>query len=366
MTDDERISHGPEWGGRLALLALLAGFLYLAFLILKPYLNPILIAIVITALVHPLFRRLRTRLKGHATVAALLTALIVVLVILGPLALLAIGLVDQGISSVHAIQSWLEGGNLEKAMQAEWLTPVKTFLGRVLPLLDPARIDPKAFLLSASTKLGNLLLAKSGALLSGTGALLGNVVIMLFVLFFALRDGEEMLGVVRRLSPLRSSDEEQLLSRLKSVSRSAIIGAFGTAVAQGLVGGIALWIVGLPALFWGAVMVLASLVPLIGTALIWLPTTGYLLVTGHPYKAAFFGLWCLLIGGTIDNVVRPILMRGAAQMSTLWIFFSVLGGMQLFGLPGLVYGPLVFGLCAVLLFLYQLEFSSFLEQQRTL
>jgi predicted PurR-regulated permease PerM len=147
------------------------------------------------------------------------------------------------------------------------------------------------------------------------------------------------------------------------VSRSAILGTLGTAAAQGTAAAIGMTLVGLPGLFWGAILAFTSLIPFVGTALVWVPTVGFLLATGHPGKAAFFAAWSILIVGSIDNFLRPILMKGEGGISTLWMFFAVLGGLNLFGLPGLIYGPLIFGLCAVLLLLYRDEFADALAKQ---
>jgi predicted PurR-regulated permease PerM len=343
---------------RLVLVLLLLGAVYLAFRIVKPYLDPILLAFILAPMVHPLFRWLRARLRGRESLAALLVCLLVLLVILGPLALLGIGLVNQGVASVHAVQDWVQAGSLDRALQSKWAVEAQAFLSRVMPLVSPERVDLKALLLGVSGKLGNLLLAKGGVLLTGTGSILMSLLLMLFVLFFAVRDGEELLKGLLDLSPLKESQEQLLLARIRSVSRSAIFGSFATAAAQGVAGGIGLWIVGIPGLFWGSVMAFASFIPLVGTALVGVPACAFLLATGHPGKALFLALWCALVVGSIDNFLRPVLMRGSGEMSTLLVFFSILGGLQLFGLPGLIYGPLVFGLCAVLLSLYRLEFAD--------
>lgn len=349
--------------GRTVLVVLLLATLFLAFRILRPYLNPILLAGITAMLVHPLFRWLRARLRGRASLASLLTLLLVVLAVVGPLTLMGIALVDQGLQSAEAIQSWVQAGNLDRLLQEPWAERVAAFTNRYLPLVDPQRLDLKALLLGLSQKVGALLLAGGGAILSSTGVILGQFVLYLFVLFYAVRDGEEILAGLRRLSPLRGSQEDRLWERVRDVSRSALVGAFGTAAAQGVVGGVGLAICGFPALFWGTVMAFASLIPVVGTAIVWIPAAAYLALTGRPGMAAFLAVWCGVGVGSIDNFLRPLLMKGGAEMSTLWVFFAVLGGMQLFGLPGLIYGPLVFGLCAVLLYLYQLEFQEFLARQ---
>jgi len=348
--------------GQLALLALLAGALYLAFRIIQPFLDPILIAVILTPIVHPVFRWIRRKVKGRPTPAALLTCTLVVVIILGPLSLMAVGIVSEGTASVKGIQAWIQKGGLDELMTGPRIDTVKAYITRVAPLVDPERLELKSLLLSVSGKAGNLVAEKAGALLTGTGVLLSKVVLMLFVLFFMVRDGESLLAGIRALSPLPPDQEERLLERFRGVSRSSLLGILGTAAAQGTAGGIGLAIVGLPGLFWGTVMAFTSLIPFIGTALVWVPAVVFLLITGSPVKAAVLALWCLLIVGTIDNFLRPILMRGESGMSTLWMFFAVVGGLQFFGLPGLLYGPLIFGLCAVLLFMYRTEFAHMLNR----
>jgi predicted PurR-regulated permease PerM len=361
--NDQRKSTSWAPSGQLALLALLLVSLYLAFRVIKPFLDPIIIAAVLAPIVHPVYRWLRAGLRGRKSAAALLTCLVVVLVVVGPLTVLGSALVNQGAEAVKALEARAQAGTLEELLGGpqvkEWLERI----GAVLPMVDPARLDLKGMILSFSNRVGQLLLAKGGQLLSGTGALLTSVVMMIFVLFFMVRDGDEMLTSLRSLSPLRAEQEDRLIARFRSVSRSAIIGTLGTAAAQGVAGGIGLTLVGLPGLVWGAIMAFTSLIPFVGTALVWVPAAGYLLATGHPGKAVFLAAWCMVIVGSIDNFLRPILMKGEGGMSTLWMFFAVLGGLSLFGLLGLIYGPLIFGLCAVLLSLYRDEFADELAKQ---
>ncbi len=352
-----------ENAGQIALLALLAGALYLAFRIVKPFLNPILIAAILAPIVHPVFHWLRAKLKGRASPAAMITCLLVVIVILGPLSLLAVGVVNQGTESVRSIQTWVRDGNLEKLTTGPQMEKVRAFVARAVPLVDPERLDLKNLVLQGSAKLGNFVASKAGSLLSSTGGLISDVVLMLFVLFFFVRDGEGWITGLRRLSPLRADQEESLLKQFRSVSRSSLLGILGTAVAQGTLGGIGLAIAGLPGVFWGSVMTFTSLIPFIGTALVWVPAALFLFATGHLGLAIFLVLWCAIVVGSVDNFLRPVLMRGGSDMSTLWMFFAVVGGLQLFGLPGMLYGPIVFGLCQVLLLLYQSEFSEFLARQ---
>ena len=154
-----------------------------------------------------------------------------------------------------------------------------------------------------------------------------------------------------------------MLNEIENISKSAVMGSFLTALAQGFAGGIGMLVVGFPALFWGTMMGFASFIPVIGTALIWIPTTAYLLITGDSGWAAFLAIWSIAVVGSIDNILRPLLMQGSSGMNTLMIFFSLLGGIQLFGLIGLIYGPLIFSIAIVLFNIYEEEFQQFLNRQ---
>ncbi|MEZ8386944.1 AI-2E family transporter, partial [Vibrio splendidus] len=186
---------------------------------------------------------------------------------------------------------------------------------------------------------------------------------MLFVLFFLLRDHDKIISVVRHILPLSRSQEDKLLTEIEQVSKSAVMGSFLTAIAQGFAGGLGMWIAGFPGLFWGTMMGFASFIPVVGTALIWIPAATYLFLTGDTTWAIFLTVYCVAIVGSIDNLLRPLLMQGSAGMNTLMIFFSLLGGIQLFGLIGLIYGPLIFAITIVLFNIYDEEFKDFLNQQ---
>lgn len=348
---------------RILLIAILLFVLWLGYRVIHSYLDPIILAVVLAALMHPFYRRLRRRLKGRANPAAFLSCVLVLLILLGPVGLMGGALVRQGISSLDAIQEWAKTGGLDGIVGSGLVSRLEQAGESLFPGLDLGKIDLAQSLTSASSASASWLLKTGGSLLGQAGIVVGKLALMIFVLFYFLRDGAAMLSTALHLLPLRSSQEERLIQRFRTVSRSAILGAFGTAAAQGLVGGIGLAIVGIPALFWGAVMALASLIPVVGTALVWVPAALYLLAIGSWGKALFLAIFCGVAVGSIDNLLRPMLMSGQSHMSTLWLFLAILGGVDAFGLMGLIYGPLVFGLLSVLFFLYEEEFKDFLNTQ---
>ncbi len=349
--------------GHYFLLFLLVVLLAACYQILKPYLHTIVMAAILAALFHPFFRFLESKFRGRSQLAALATCLLLTLVVLLPLFFVLIGLVQQGVGSFHAISNWLAEGGLQKVLHHPRLAAGVAFLQDKLPnfSLTPEKINE--VLLGLSSGMGRNLLQHGGELAGNLTGLVGKFFLMLFVFFFLLLDGARLVATLHHLVPLSTSHEKQILDKLKTVSRSALLGTLVTGLAQGLAGGIAFLVCGFPALFWGVMMAFASLIPAVGTALIWLPAAAYLFIAGRWGHGVFLVLWSMIVVGSIDNFVRPLFMKGAAEMSTVLIFFAILGGIGYFGLIGLLYGPLLFGLTLVMLYIYRIEFGSFLEGQ---
>jgi predicted PurR-regulated permease PerM len=278
---------------------------------------------------------------------------------------------------VQSCQQWLAEGGLREAVARVDLAalaerpslrflmkPVETWLGvSDLRQVDLSNSRLSEALAGVGQKLLNLLGRGIAPLIAGTGQFLVGFAVMLFVLFFALRDGKQTMDHLRHLLPLTRSQEDALLNRIGDVTRAVVFGTGITAVAQGVAAMIAFAVVGIPALFWGTVLAVASLIPVVGTAIVWVPAVGYLALVGKTGSALFLALWCIVVVGSIDNLLRPIVMGGRSGMSSLVVFFSVVGGIQLFGPMGIVYGPLIFGVCAVCIYIYELENARFLRSQ---
>jgi len=338
--------------------------------IIKPYLNTIVLAAILAIIFSPIHLKIEKKLSGRKNTAAFFSCILITLVVVLPLVLMLIALIGQGISSFNAIYDWIEAGKYQKLMEHPLITGLLERVDLWLPDLqkyfpnmqmENIQIDKMVLNLTAST--GKILIDQGGNLAGNLSALVGKFFMMLFTFFFFIRDEKKITDAVLHLIPLSASQEEKILMKIKTVAKSALLGTLVTALAQGAAGGIAFWITGLPGFFWGMMMAFASLIPMVGTALIWIPAAVFLFVSGHWGYGIFMVLWCLVVVGMIDNLIRPLFMQGTADMSTLLIFFAILGGLNYFGLIGLLYGPLIFGLAMVLLYIYQLEFELFLDRQ---
>lgn len=349
---------------RVVLLIFLAIALYACYWMVEPFLEPIIMAILIGLLSYPLHERLVHRLGGRQTIASIISCLALMLIILIPTMVLLVAVLKQGINYSITIREWATQDNVHQLMSHPWVLQVQSWLVRVLPenALDPDNIRSKA--LAAAGLMGKQFAGVSTSILGSLTRFAINFMLLVFVLFFVLRDHDKLIGFLHRALPLSRSEEEILFDEIKLVSKSALLGSLLTAVTQGVVGGFGLWIAGFPGIFWGAVMAFTSLIPLVGTALIWVPATLYLLLTGEWKWALFMASWGVLVVGSIDNFLRPLFMQGAS-MNTVVVFFALIGGLQVFGLAGLVYGPLIFAVALVLFKLYEAEFAGFLDSQNS-
>jgi predicted PurR-regulated permease PerM len=349
---------------RVVLLLFLAVALYACYWMVKPFLEPIVMAILIGLLAYPLHQRLVVALGGRNTAASLLSCLILLLIIVIPTLVLLVAVLRQGISYSVVVSEWATQENVHHLMLQPWVLEAKSWVTKVVPdgALEPENIRSRA--LAAAGLMGKQFAGVSTTILGSFTRVIVNFLLLLFVLFFVMRDHEKLMGFLHRALPLSRSQEDILFQEVKTVSKSALLGSLLTAVTQGVVGGFGLWLAGFPGVFWGAVMAFTSLIPLVGTALIWVPAALFLLVTGESEWAIFLLVWGVLVVGSIDNFLRPLFMQGAS-MNTVVVFFSLIGGLHLFGLVGLIYGPLIFSIALVLFRLYENEFSEFLDSQNS-
>ncbi|WP_179953253.1 AI-2E family transporter [Desulfobotulus mexicanus] len=354
--------------GGVLLFFLVLGLLGVACL-MWPYRHPIILGILLAMACHPVQNRLEGYARGNRTLAAALSTLMLVLLVVVPAFLITGAVISQGIAFFQTLQSWIAGGGparIELWLQAAlegvkgaWMDKIMYFY----PDFNINTIDIQGGLLATATSGLRFLVRHGGGLAGNIGILLLHFFLMLLVFFMVIRNHDAILSKLFHLLPLSGTQEKRIFERLRLLVRSVFVGTFMTSAAQGAAGGLAFMAVGFPGIFWGAVMAFASLIPMVGTALIWVPAVIWLWLAGEGGKALGLLVWCLVVVGSLDNFLRPFFMRGGAQMNGILVFFAILGGLQLFGMAGLLYGPLIFGMASVFLYLYQIEFAAFLQYQ---
>jgi len=361
MEKGDETQHGcerPSKGYRPFLLVVLFGSLYLSYLILRPFMETLIFAIVLSSMFYPLQIYLARHYGGRKTLAALTIVFIFTFLIALPVFFFVSALVSQGVDSVNQVNEWLKAGNLHKLTQHPKVLAYVAWLQERLGFLDLEKMDIPSTLLQLSKTVGQFLLSKGATILGNVATLIMHFAVMVFVIFYLVRDGDEMIERGRYYSPLRRDQEDRILSGVRVVARSVLLGSFLTALLQGLVGGIGLTLVGIQGLFWGTVMGFSSLIPVVGTSLVWIPTVIYLLLLGKSYSALFLTLWSIILVGSIDNFLRPFFMRGQGGMSPFYIFLAIIGGVQYYGLAGILYGPLILSFAMVMLYIYGAEYRE--------
>lgn len=330
----------------LATVILLAAIL---FRILQPFFSPIIWAMFGAFLVHPVHRRLSRKLGNRPQTSAMLLTLLMLVVLVGPITALTAGIAAQAGDLLQTAQ----GTVAEQARDR--FTDLNSIpgLGTLMAWLQRAGISTAQLrgwaTESARSILQNLASMGSAVFLGAIGTLV-SFVLTLFLLFFFIRDGERMVATVRILIPLSAEHKHRLFTHLAAVIRAVVFGTGLTALLQGLLVGIAFAIVGLPSpLVFGVLAALLALLPIGGTAFVWGPAVLVLGAQGRWGAAIFLLVWGGLLVGTIDNLLKPILVSSRAPVATLTVFIGVLGGIAAFGAAGLFLGPVLLALIIALI-----------------
>ena len=353
-------------GYRTFLLGVLAVSFYLAYLILFPFIDTLILAIVMASMFHPVQVFLERHLNGRKNLAALIIVLIITFVIAIPVFVFTSSLVAQGLDTVNRTNDWLREGKLQQLVQDP---RINDFLGKMqerFPFLEVSKADITNDILYLSRTIGQFLLGKVASILSNVASLVAHFFIMIFIAFYLVRDGREMVNNIRYYIPLRAEQEDRIINGIRVVTKSVLLGTFLTAMFQGVAAGVAYSMLSFPGLFWGTMTALASLIPLVGTYLIFVPITLYLVLLGEIKSAVFLAIWSIVAGGIIDNFIRPFLMKGKSKMSPFYIFLAILGGVQYFGLQGILYGPLILSFAMIMLFIYGVEYREELMESKHL
>jgi predicted PurR-regulated permease PerM len=331
---------------RIALVLMLATLLYLVWRIVAPLWQPLLWAVLLGSMLAPLNLRLTRRLGGRKRLASGLMTLAVVVLLLLPVLAIGGAVAAQAAQLLQRFDATsLRGSQLDLshipilARPLEWLQATAG--------ISLAQIE--GWIVSGAKRLLEGLASSGGAVMLGALGTLVSFVLMLFVLFFVLRDGPAFANAVVRMLPIESRLRQRLWRHLIDVTRAVFMGIGLTALVQGTLLGIGFAIAGLPSpLVFGVLGALFALVPMVGTTIVWLPAALWLAASGETGYALFMLAWGLLVVGSVDNFLRPILISGRVEVPTLAVFVGVMGGLSAFGFVGLFLGPIVLGLVVAL------------------
>lgn len=332
----------------LFFLTLLIGATLLLGMVLYPMATELFLATVLAGVLWPVQIRLARRLGNRRGAAAGLLTVAVILVLLGPLAAIATYIIRDGNDAVRFVLDTVRSDHMNEILG--WLPASARDFAR-----DAVERMP--------TTLGELtqqvdLVAGGKAAAAAGGRITLHTVFMLIALFFLLVHGDELVGWIDSVSPLRPGQTRELLTGFKRVSYSVIVSTVVTSAVQALAALVGYFIAQVPnPIFFGLVTFIVAFIPAIGAGAACLTAALLLFVTGHPYMAIFLAAWGLVVVGLVDNVVKPLLIRRGMELHGAVVFFSLIGGLAAFGAIGLLLGPLVVAIFLALIRMYHRDFS---------
>lgn len=353
-TTDENSAENSE--NRALLLLFIAIAIALAWILL-PFYGAIMWGSIIALVFRPLQRRLTMHLNHRRTLAALLTLLAVVVVVVLPFALLTASLAH-------------EAGQIYEQVASGELKPERYFRGvfNALPDWVSSLLDRFGLVnFSILQRRITVVLTQASQFLATQALGIGQITfdfavqlfITLYLAFFLIRDGDEVMRVVQRTLPFSATYKRMLLETFATVTRATIKGNLVVAVIQGALGGLAFWFLGVSgALLWAVLMAFLSLVPAVGSALVWLPVALYFLVVGSLWQGIALATYGVLVIGLVDNVLRPLLVGRDTRLPDYVVMITTLGGLTVFGINGFIIGPMIAALFIAVWRIYAIKSSS--------
>ena len=340
----------------LVLLAVAISALF--FSMIHQFLMAIFLAGLFSALARPVYRRLENTFHGHRHMASVATLLLMIIVVLVPLMALVGVVVAQAIDVSQSVTPWIK-------QTMEQPDRISAFLQH-LPFYDELVPYREIILEKAGKVVGAISKWIVGGLSQatlGTANFLFMSFVFLYTMYFFQMDGNKLIRKILYYLPLNSDDENLMLEKFTSVTRATIKGTMLIGILQGGLAGGAFAVAGIDnAVFWGTVMAVLSIIPSVGSALVWIPASIILIAQGSVAAGVGLLVFCGVVVGSLDNVLRPILVGKDTKMHELMIFFGTLGGIMMFGIAGIFIGPLIASLFVTVWELYGLAFSDYLPE----
>ena len=338
--------HEARWIGILAATGIA---LYLCWLMLRPFITVLEWAAVLVIVFYPVHKRLAQKIKRRG-LSALLSSVLVIIILVLPVTFLTMALANELARAA---------GNLPDFV-AQLMNSEKGVPGTVARWIhDHIAVDGAAsqrFVIDQLKTAGTSLLGQSVGLVGNMVGAVAKAFFVIITMYYLFRDGDKIVRALPGALPLNSSQSEAILARVNDVVSASVYGVVTIAMLQGLLGGLAFWTLGVPSpLLWGTVLAFVCMIPIAGSFFVWLPASIYLVLGGHWTKGLLLILWGVLVISTIDNFLRPKLIKNQTKLHELFVFFSVLGGMSVFGLLGIVLGPVVLAITLGLLDTFKQE-----------
>jgi len=340
----------------LLIVVFLISVVFLAMI--RQFLLAIILAGIFSALSYPMYRKFEIRFGGRRMLASAITIILIIFVVLVPLSGLLGIIATQAVKIGSAAKPWVEQQFSKPGALSQFL--------QSLPFYETIEPYRNQIIAKAGEFVGSMsgfIIDKLSSATIGTVSIIIDIFIMLYCMFFFLIQGDKILKKILYYLPLKDHDERRILDKFTSVTRATLKGTLVIGVLQGGLAGLAFAVLGIPsAVFWGTIMAILSVIPSIGSALVWVPAAIYLSITGHPAKGIGLFIFCGAVVGSLDNLLRPILIGKDTQMHELMIFFGTLGGIIMFGVIGMIIGPIIAALFVTVWEIYGIAFQDVLPK----
>ncbi|NOY89477.1 MAG: AI-2E family transporter [FCB group bacterium] len=329
-------------------------FFYLFYLIIIPFFAPICWAAVFVILFFPLYEKISVKLKS-SRLAAILMCLLIIILIVGPITYLFTALVAEAANAVVKVNAMMKSGELKNMLSFNipWMETAKHNLSQYY---DLSKINIDHLIKQSIENISSIIFNQTSWLITNGTKMVFYFILMIFSMYYFFKDGKYIINKIKRLMPLTPNQINVTFKHLREVIQATIYGGIVVALIQGLLGGILFALVGIPsAVFWGAVMTFLSILPLVGAFIVYIPAGLILIIGGSYIKGILVIAAGILIISQIDNIIRPYLISGKTSMHPLLLFFTIMGGIYLFGLLGVVLGPLIAAVFITLLKIFEFK-----------
>ncbi|WP_067618146.1 AI-2E family transporter [Dissulfuribacter thermophilus] len=345
-------------GKIIQFLAVGLGFLifFCGALLFLPFFEPICWAIILALFFYPIHKRLVRFFRGSRALSALVMCVLNTAFIIIPVFILLGSLTSEVLRVYTGIQHSIQSGHFTIIPDKEHYPRLNNYVSKALKALETHEESLHQTIVELSKRTGEYFIRQGTAVAKNVANIIFKAALMLVTLYYLFRDGEEFLKVFKSLLPLKPQNVDHLTSVTADVLYATLYGNLLTSAIQGGLGVFILWVLGFSApILWGIVMGVATFIPMIGTALVWLPATLYLFLTGAYLKGAILLSFSILVISQIDYFLRPYFISGKTELHSLFLFFSILGGLNLFGFLGLILGPIIIALCMSVMEFYRQE-----------
>ncbi len=319
---------------------IVAIFFYLFYRLMIPFFTPIAWAGILVIVFYPAYKWLNEKIK-RPTLASIVSCLLIFLIIIGPSIYLLASLVDEAATAVQKVNAAYQDGQLKNYLSLN-IPFFETIKNKLAGYPQLAEVDFESIVKDAITVVTKAIGSQATTVIANISKTIFYFVLMLFAMFFLFRDGDRVIDFMKRITPLDQKQTDLMYSQLQKVIEGTMYGGVVMALIQGTLGGILFAIMGLSSpVFWGAVMAFFAFIPILGPFLIYIPAGIILILGGSLIKGVLLIGIGVLIVSQIDNFVRPLLFSGKTQMHPLLLFFSIMGGVAMFGLLGVILGPFI-------------------------